>query len=48
MSLWKAIESDVDATPLPQNPTTTQIRKHEEEAARKAKKLLCIHQLCRA
>ena len=27
MSLWEAIESDVEPTPLPQNPTAAQIKK---------------------
>ena len=43
MSLWDTIESDVELTLLPQNPTPAQIKKRDEEAAREAKALSCIH-----
>ncbi|XP_074355222.1 uncharacterized protein LOC141693926 [Apium graveolens] len=43
MSLWEAIESDVEPTLLPQNPTTAQIKKRDEEVAREAKALSCLH-----
>ncbi|XP_074352344.1 uncharacterized protein LOC141691507 [Apium graveolens] len=43
MSLWEAIESDVEPTLLPQNPTAAQITKRDEEVAREAKALSCLH-----
>lgn len=43
LSLWDVIESDTEVTPLPGNPTPAQIKKHEEEMARKPKALSCIH-----
>ncbi|KAL8121729.1 hypothetical protein AgCh_018464 [Apium graveolens] len=43
MSLWEAIESDVEPTLLPQNPTIVQIKKRDEEVAREAKALSCLH-----
>ncbi|XP_074326842.1 uncharacterized protein LOC141664787 [Apium graveolens] len=43
MSLWEAIESDVESIPLPQNPTAAQIKKHDEEVVREAKALSCLH-----
>ena len=43
MSLWEAIESDVEPTLLPQNPTVAQIKKRDEEVAREAKALSCLH-----
>ncbi|XP_052171630.1 uncharacterized protein LOC127787606 [Diospyros lotus] len=43
MSLWDVIVNDADPAPLPQNPTLAQIRKHEEDMARKPKALTCIH-----
>lgn len=42
-SLWEAIESDVDPTPLPQNPTIAQIKKYDEEMAKIAKAFSCLH-----
>ena len=42
MSLWEAIESDVEPIPLPQNPTAAQIKKRDE-VAREAKALSCLH-----
>ncbi|XP_074335969.1 uncharacterized protein LOC141673135 [Apium graveolens] len=43
MSLWEAIESDVEPTILPQNPTAAQIKKRDEEVAREVKTLSCLH-----
>ncbi|XP_017239473.2 uncharacterized protein LOC108212259 [Daucus carota subsp. sativus] len=43
MSLWETIESDVELTILPQNPTAAQIKKRDKEAAREAKAFSCIH-----
>lgn len=43
MSLWDVIESDIDPTPLPQNPTQTQVKKYDEEMAKKLKALSCLH-----
>ncbi|XP_074378642.1 uncharacterized protein LOC141720189 [Apium graveolens] len=43
MSLWEAIESDVEPIPLPQNPTAAQIKKRDEKVAREAKALSCLH-----
>lgn len=34
LNLWDVIESDTNPTPLLQNPTLAQIKKHEEEMAR--------------
>lgn len=43
MSLWDVIENDIDPNPLPQNPTTTQVKKYDEEMARKPRALSCLH-----
>lgn len=43
LSVWEAIESDIDPTPLPQNPTLAQIKKYDEEMAKIAKALSCLH-----
>lgn len=43
LSLWEVVESDYEPTPLPQNPTLNQIKKHDEEKAKKPKALSCIH-----
>ncbi|XP_052181845.1 uncharacterized protein LOC127794637 [Diospyros lotus] len=43
MSLWDVIVNDANPASLSQNPTLAQIRKHEEDMARKPKALTCIH-----
>ncbi|XP_020266996.1 uncharacterized protein LOC109842541 [Asparagus officinalis] len=43
LSLWEVVESDYEPTPIPQNPTLKQIKKHDEEKAKKPKALSCIH-----
>ncbi|XP_020243630.1 uncharacterized protein LOC109821884 [Asparagus officinalis] len=43
LSLWEVVEGDYEPTPLPQNPTVKQIKKHDEEKAKKPKALSCIH-----
>ena len=39
LSLWEVIENGVDPAALPPNPTLTQLKKHEEELAKKPKTL---------
>ncbi|XP_017239901.1 uncharacterized protein LOC108212690 [Daucus carota subsp. sativus] len=46
LNLWDVIESDTKSTPLPRNPTSGEIKKHEEEMARKPKALSCSIQRC--
>jgi len=41
--LWDVVEFDEDPEPLRQNPTLAQIKKHEEDVAKKPKALNCIH-----
>ena len=43
LNLWEIIESDVEPISLPQNPTLAQIKRHDEEMARKPKTLSCLH-----
>ena len=48
LSLWEVIENDADPATLPPNPTLTQLKKHElkkheEELAKKPKTLTYIH-----
>ena len=43
LSLYEVIENDADPTALPPNPTLTQLKKHEEELAKKPKILTYIH-----
>ena len=35
LSLWEVIENDTDPAALPPNPTLTQLKKHEEDLAKK-------------
>ena len=35
LSLWEVIENDADLVALPPNPTLTQLKKHEEDLAKK-------------
>ena len=43
LSLWEVIENDADLAALLPNPTLTQLKKHEEELAKKPKTLAYIH-----
>ena len=43
LSLWEVLENDFNPTPLPQNPTLAQLKKYEEELAKKPKAFTCIH-----
>ncbi|KAL0373814.1 UNVERIFIED_CONTAM: Retrovirus-related Pol polyprotein from transposon RE1 [Sesamum radiatum] len=42
-TLWDAVENDVDPPALRANPTLAQIKKHEEDLAKKPKALTCLH-----
>ena len=44
LSLWEVIENNVDPAALPPNPTLTQLKKHEEELAKKPKHSLIYMQ----
>nr|XP_048325968.1 uncharacterized protein LOC125421335 [Ziziphus jujuba var. spinosa] len=44
LNLWEAVVQDTNPPPLPDNPTLTQIKRHEELFQRKPKALTCIHQ----
>ena len=35
LSLWEVIENDTDPAAFPPNPTLTQLKKHEEDLAKK-------------
>jgi len=39
--LWDAVEKDYEVSPLPENPTTTQIKHHKEEKT-KVKVKTCL------
>ena len=43
LSLWEVVEREADPTPLVQNPTLAQIKKYEEDLAKKPKALTYIH-----
>ncbi|KAF2314609.1 hypothetical protein GH714_027926 [Hevea brasiliensis] len=43
MNLWEPIESDANPPPLGSDPTLAQIKKYEEDKAKKNKALTCIH-----
>ena len=43
LSVWEVVENNSDPTPLPQNSTLIQLKKYEEELAKKPKALTCIH-----
>ena len=40
--LWDAVEKDYEVSPLPENPTTTQIKHHKEEKTKKVKVKTCL------
>lgn len=42
-NLWDVIESDIVPSPLPQNPTLANIKKHEDDMTKSPKALACIH-----
>ncbi|KAF2299226.1 hypothetical protein GH714_031026 [Hevea brasiliensis] len=42
MNLWESVESDADPTPLGSDPTLAQIKKYEEDKAKKHKALTCV------
>ena len=41
LSLWEVVEREADPTPLVQNPTLAQIKKYEENLAKKPKAKDC-------
>ncbi|KAF2323342.1 hypothetical protein GH714_034774 [Hevea brasiliensis] len=41
MNLWESVESDADPPPLESDPTLAQIKKYEEDKAKKHKALTC-------
>ena len=43
LSLWEVVEREADPTPLVQNPTLAQIKKYEEDLAKKPKALTYIN-----
>ncbi|XP_052178656.1 uncharacterized protein LOC127792249 [Diospyros lotus] len=43
LSLWEVVENDDDPAPLRQNPTLAQIKKYEDDLAKKPKALAIIH-----
>lgn len=42
LDLWEALEEDYEVAPLPNNPTTTQIKAHKERKPIKSKAKACL------
>nr|KYP32864.1 hypothetical protein KK1_046347 [Cajanus cajan] len=42
IDLWDVVEEDYQVTPLPNNPTLVQIRRHKERKTKKAKAKLSL------
>uniref|UniRef100_M1DUQ9 Uncharacterized protein n=1 Tax=Solanum tuberosum TaxID=4113 RepID=M1DUQ9_SOLTU len=42
MDMWEAVEKDYNVPPLPNNPTTSQIKNHKDRKTRKSKAKVCL------
>ncbi|XP_047252283.1 uncharacterized protein LOC124887135 [Capsicum annuum] len=42
LDLWEAVEAKYEIAPLPDNPTTVQIKTHKEKNTRKSKEMACL------